>query len=114
MPTTTPKVLIETKYAENALTLQYTATNCKADIYTCKATNVHASANVVFSVHIVPSSGSATAANRLLDERQIAPGESYLCPEITGELLANGDMIYTNCDTANAISMRISGAEITS
>lgn len=114
MPTTTPKVLVETKYAENALTLQYTATNCKADIYTFKATNVHASANVVFSVHLVPSGQAASATNRTLDERQIAPGETYLCPEIAGELLANGDMIYTNCDTANAISMRVSGAEITS
>lgn len=112
MATTTPKVLIQSKYAENSLTEQYEAENCKAVIDVMTATNVH-TANVVFSVHLVANGGSATAANRVVDERQIAPGESYHCPEVVGHWLESGQTIHTVCDTASAIVMRASGRERT-
>lgn len=108
----TNKVLIAAKQAENVQTAQYTATNCKAIIDKFTATNTTAS-NVTFSVNIVASAGSASASNRIVDTRSIAPNETYTCPELIGHVLENGMFISTLAGTATALTIRSSGREIT-
>lgn len=107
------KELIPSKYAENAQTTQYTATNCRAVIDKFTATNISAS-NAVLSVNLVASAGSAADSNLILDEREIAPGETYTCPELVNQILGAGSFISTLAGTASAITIRCSGHEITS
>lgn len=109
--TITVKNLIPAKFAENAQIGQYSTSNVKAVIDKFTATNTSASA-VIFSVNIFASSGSAAASNRILSLRAIMPGETYTCPELIGQVLENGYVISTLCDTASALTICASGREI--
>jgi len=106
------KVLIPAKQAENAQTTQYTATNCKTIIDKATVTNTSA-ANATLSVNLVTSGGSPGVSNLIMDERAVAPGESYTCPELVGQVLEPGGFISTLAGTASALTIRFSGREIT-
>ena len=108
----TIKVLIPAKQAENAQTTQYTAVNAKAIIDKFTVTNTSAG-NVTISVNLVTSSGSAGAANLILDARSIAPDETYTCPELVGQALESGSFISTIASSATSLTIRASGREIT-
>ncbi len=110
--TVTVKNLIAPKQAEAAQTSQYTAQNCKTRIDKFTATNTTA-ANATLSVNLVPAGGTAGADNRVLSVRSIAPGETYSCPELVGQVLESGGFISTLAGTATAITIRASGVEIT-
>jgi len=109
----TVKNIIPAKQAENAQTTQYTAVNCKTIIDKMTVTNTSA-ANVNFSVNLVASGGSASAGNILIDERAIAPNETYTCPETVGQVLEPGDFISTLAGAATSLTIMASGREITS
>lgn len=110
--TVTVKELIPRKQAENVQTTQYTALNCTTVIDKMTATNT-TSSNVVLSVNLVASGGSATAANLVLSLRTIAPGETYSCVELVGQVLSPGGFISTLANTATALTISASGREIT-
>jgi hypothetical protein len=108
----TVKNIIPAKQAENAQTTQYTATGCRTIIDKFTITNTSA-ANVAFSVNLVASGGSAGASNLVLDEKNIVPGETYLCPELVGQVLEPGGFISTLAGAATSLTIRASGREIT-
>lgn len=110
--TITAKVLIAAKQAENVQTAQYTAVNCKSRVDKFTATNTSAN-NVTLSINIVPSGGTASAGNIVLSLRAIAPGETYTCPEMIGQILESGMFISTLASAASALTIRSSGIEIT-
>jgi hypothetical protein len=97
---------------ESSQTTQYTATNCTAIIDKATVTNTSAG-NLTFSVNLVTSGGSPGASNLIIDDRAIAPGESYTCPELVGQVLANGGFISTIASAATSLTLRVSGREIT-
>ncbi len=109
--TTTNKVLVQSKYIENAVTTQYTATNVTALIDLCEVTNQAVGA-VTASIYLVTSGDSASDINRFLVTKSIQPGETYLCPEIRGTL-ENGDFIAAVASAASSLSLRICGREVT-
>lgn len=109
--TVTSKALIPAKQAESAQTTQYTAANCTTYIDKCSVTNT-ASSNVTFSANVVTSGSSAGAANLVLKSRAIAPNETYLCPELVGQVLQPGDFISTIAGAAASLTIRASGREI--
>lgn len=108
----TVKQLIPARTLENALTTQYTATNCQAVIDKATLTNESA-ANVVVSLHICASGASPLPSNRIVNSRAIAPGESYTCPELVGHVVSNGGFISGVSGTASTITIMMSGREIT-
>jgi hypothetical protein len=110
--TVTVKVLIPAKQAENSQTTQYTAINCKAIIDKFTATNT-SGGNVTIGVNLVTSSGSAGAANLIVDTRSIAPDETYTFPELVGQALETGGLISTIASAATSLTIRASGREIT-
>lgn len=107
--TTTLKVLIPAKVAETAETTQYTAANCKATIDKFTATNT-GGANATLTVHLVTAGGSVATSHTI--SKTIAPGVTWPFPELVGHSLEAGDAISTIA-SANTISMRASGREIT-
>ena len=107
----TLKVLIPPKQLENAQTTQYTATNVKAIIDKATVTNTSAN-NVTLSVNLVTSGGSAGSANLIMDTRTIVPDETYLCPELVGQVLEAGSFISTIAGAATSLTMRVSGREV--
>jgi len=110
--TVTVKNIIPRKQAENAQTTQYTATNCKTIIDKFTVTNTTAGA-VTFAVNLVASAGSAGAANLIIDDKPIATGECYTCPELVGQTLEPGGFISTLAGAATSLTISASGREIT-
>lgn len=110
--TVTVRSIIPAKQAENAQTTQYTATSATTIIDKMTATNT-TTGNVLLSVNLVALGGSASASNLIIDERAIAPGETYVCTEIAGQVLESGGFISTLADTASALTISASGREIT-
>jgi len=110
--TVTVKTLIPPKQLEATQTTQYTATSVKALIDKATVTNTD-TVNRTFSVNIVQSGGSATNANLIIDDRTVIPGETYLCPELIGHELDPGAFISTVASAATALTLRVSGREIT-
>ena len=109
--TATVRNIIPRKQAENAQTTQYTATNCRTTILKFTATNT-TSGNVTISVNLVPSGGSASAANLVTNLRAIAPGESYIFPELVGQVLEPGGFISTIAGAATSLTISASGLEV--
>lgn len=107
----TARVLVPPKQLENAQTAQYTATNVRAIIDKATVTNTSAS-NVTLSVNLVTVSGSAGASNLIIDNRTIVPDETYLCPELVGQVLEAGGFISTIAGAATSLTMRVSGREV--
>jgi len=111
--TVTVKPLVPAKFVENSQTTQYTAvTSVRAIIDKATVTNVTAS-TATFSCNIVPASGSVSDSNLIIDTRAIASGECYTCPELVGHILVPGEFISTLAGTGSALTLRISGREVT-
>jgi hypothetical protein len=53
-------------------------------------------APVAASVYLVPSGGSAAAANALISARTINPGETYFCPELVNQGLNQGGQVFAS------------------
>jgi hypothetical protein len=64
-------------------------------------------------VNLVTSGGSAGNSNLVIDDRTVVPGETYLCPELVGQALESGGFISTIASAATALTLRVSGREIT-
>jgi hypothetical protein len=97
---------------QNSQTTQYTATAAKAIIDKATVTNTD-TVNRTFSVNLVTSGGSAGNSNLVIDDRTVVPGETYLCPELVGQALEPGGFISTIASAATALTLRVSGREIT-
>jgi hypothetical protein len=109
--TTTSKVLIAAKQAENVQTTQYTATNVRTIIDKFTATNTSAGA-VTLSVNIVTSADTAGNQNLIVKLKSLAISETYSFPEIVGQVLDSGGFISTIAGAATSITIRASGREI--
>ena len=110
--TVTVSVLVPPKQMEASQTTQYTATNVRAIIDKATVTNTD-TVSRTFSVNIVTSGGSAGNANLVIDTRTVQPDETYLCPELVGQVLAPGGFISTIASNATSLTLRVSGREIT-
>lgn len=108
----TVKNIIPAKQVESAQTTQYTAVNARAVIDKFTVTNT-SGGNVLFSANLVPPNSSPATSNRVINNREIAPNESYTCPELVGQVLESGGSISTLAGTASALTMYASGREIT-
>jgi hypothetical protein len=110
--TVTVKVLVPPLQMQNSQTTQYTATAAKAIIDKATVTNTD-TVNRTFSVNLVTSGGSAGNSNLVIDDRTVVPGETYLCPELVGQALESGGFISAIASAATALTLRVSGREIT-
>lgn len=104
--------IIARKYAENAQTTQYTSGGMKTIIDKFTATNV-SGANATISVNLVADGGTAGTSNKVVNAREIAPGECYTFPEIVGQMLAEGGFISTIASASSALVISATGRQIT-
>lgn len=105
------RVLIPAKTVENSQTTQYTSTAVTTIIDKFTATNYSASA-ATLSVNLVTALDNASNANLVMKTVTLQPGQTYLCPEIVGQVLLAGGFISTVASAASAIGIRSSGRTI--
>ena len=108
----TVKNIIPRKLAENVQTIQYTVPAGRTIIDAFTITNVSGS-NTMFSCNLVASGGAASSSNLVVKARAIAPNETYLCPELVGQVLEAGGTISTLAGAASALCISGNGREIT-
>ena len=65
---------------------------------------------VMVTVYLVPSAGTAAAANTLTSARSIAAGETWSCPDAENMVLEAGGFIQA---FGNGVTIMGSGIEIT-
>ena len=109
----TVKVLVPPLQMQATQTTQYTApASTKAIIDKATVTNTDTVVRT-FSVNLVTTGGSAANANQVVRTRAVVPGETYTCPELVGQALEAGGFISTIASAATALTLRVSGREIT-
>ena len=110
--TVTVRVFVPPKIIETAQTTQYNSSNATAIIDKFTATNFSA-ASVSVSVNLVTASTIAGNENLIVKNRLLRPNETYLFPELVGQVIMPGGFISTLAGTASAVNIRVSGREIT-
>lgn len=109
----TVKVLVPPLQMQNTQTTQYsTPASTRTIIDKATVTNTD-TVNRTFSVNLVTTGGSAGNSNLVIDDRAVVPGETYTCPELVGQALEAGGFISTIASAATALTLRVSGREIT-
>ena len=103
---------IISKEIENAQTTQYTSTAARTILDKFTVTNNDAVART-FSVNLVTVGGTAGADNLIIDTKTVQPDETYLCPEMIGQVLNPGDFISTIASASNALTTRVSARIVT-
>jgi len=107
----TAKNLVPAKTVEATQTIQYSANGVTTIIDKFTATNYSGSAATI-SVNLIASNGTASDNNLIIKAKSLAASETYIFPELVGQILPSGGFISTIAGTASAINMRVSGREI--
>lgn len=106
---TTPIVIDPGTELPNAVATQYTAPVGKiiriASYAICETTN----AAITYTIHLVPSGGSASDANMIANAVSVAAKKSVLVVPAIGQVLEAGDTIQAFASTASALTQRVSG-----
>lgn len=109
--TVTAKNLVPAKTVEDTQTTQYIANGVTTIIDKFTATN-YSGSSATISVNLVTPTGTASNDNLIVKNKSLAASETYIFPELVGQILPSGGFISTIAGTASAINMRVSGREI--
>lgn len=105
------KVLIPAKVAESAQTTQYTAQNVTTIIDKFTATNFDVVAATI-SVNIVTAGDTPGNANVITKTKTLQANETYIFPELVGQVIAPSGYISTLASGSNSVNIRSSGREV--
>jgi hypothetical protein len=109
--TVTAKNLVPAKTVEATQTTQYIANGVTTIIDKFTATN-YSGSSATISVNLITATGTASNDNLIVKQRTLAASETYIFPELVGQILPSGGFISTIAGTASAINMRVSGREV--
>ena len=109
--TVTAKNLVPAKTVEATQTTQYIANGVTTIIDKFTATN-YSGSSATISVNLVSPTGTASNDNLIIKQRTLAASETYIFPELVGQILPSGGFISTIAGTTSAINMRVSGREV--
>lgn len=109
--TVTAKNLVPAKTVEATQTTQYIANGVTTIIDKFTATN-YSGSSATISVNLISPTGTASNDNLIVKQRTLAASETYIFPELVGQILPSGGFISTIAGTASAINMRVSGREV--
>lgn len=108
MTTVTPVRLIQgTALTTGNVTLYTSAAGTKTTITAANVLNISANAIVMY-LYLVPSGGSAAAANAAI-AASLAAGVAYPCTEIINEVLEPGDFISARASSGTSLSITAAG-----
>ena len=108
----TIKNIVPRQYAQTSVSEVYTAINCKTSIDKFTGTNV-SGGNILVSVYLVPSGGTAGPGNAIYLDRGLVRGETYEFPALIGQVLEPGGFIAVVASGASAIVLSAAGREFT-
>lgn len=105
--------LVQGAQLTNVVATYYTApTGTTAVIKRAVFSNTTASPQTI-TVNVVTSGGTASAANQIINARTIAPGETYVSPELAGMVISPAETVQAVSSAGAAITFMASGILIT-
>ena len=107
-----PSKLMESSQAEQFVVSAPQANTVQVVLDACVVTNI-GSVAATFNFNLIPNNGSVSTSNRLINQKRLEPGESYLCPELLGQVLEEGAVISTLASASNTLAFSLSGRQIT-
>ena len=111
--TVTARNLVPAKFVEGTQTTQYTVpsniTVTIIDKFT--ATNISAS-TVTISVNLVTKTYTPDNSNLIVKSKSLAASETYIFPELVGQILPTGAYVSAIASAASAVNIRVSGREV--
>lgn len=112
MTTITPVQLVAPVQLGNADASLYSpATSTSAQIGRAVFTNTSASATTI-TAGITPASALG-ASTTMISARPIAPGESYVSPELAGAVLPANSQLHAFAGATGAVTLTVSGIVVT-
>lgn len=111
--TVTAKALIDSKFAANAATTEYTApTSTRTIVDKFTATNTDTGAQTI-TIYLVPNGGTASASNTVIQAKSLSSGSTYDFTELKNQIFNTGDFIAVSASIASKVVIRASGREVT-
>lgn len=110
--TVTAKNLVEGRSVPDVDTNVYTAPSNTTTIVDKVTTANYDTVARVVTIGIV-ASGNTISDIYYIAKRTLAAKETYIWPEVVGQILNTGDYITVIASQANSVNLRISGREIT-
>lgn len=111
MTTTTQSQLVAPQQLGNADATLYTAqANNTAKIGRAVFTNTTGA--VVTITSGITTGGALTSATTLISARSLAPGESYVSPELAGAVIPAGSQLHAFASSAASVTFTASGLTI--
>lgn len=111
--TVVAKRLVSNVQLANSTTTYYTvAAGVKTILKKLTFTN-NDSSNRLINVYVVDSGGSPGDASLLINAKYLFPGQTWDCFELSGHVMHTGDTLQMDSDAATAVTVRVSGVEIT-
>ena len=110
--TVTAKNLVEGSIVPATDTTVYTAPSNTTTIVDKVTTANYDTVSRVVTISIVASGGSVGDAYYIA-KRTLAAKETYIWPEVVGQILNAGDYVSIIASNATGVNLRISGREIT-
>lgn len=108
MTTITPAQLVAPQLLGTADASLYSpSTPVAAQIGRAVFTNTSASATTITAG--ITSGGALGASTTMISTRSIAPGESYVSPELAGAVIPSGSQLHANAGAASAVTLTVSG-----
>lgn len=109
---TTNKKLVEGSQLTTSAATYYTApANTTTIIKKVTITNTSSGA-VTVTIYLVPSGGSAGAANTITSAKSIAAGATYEAYEVENQVLMTSDSIQALASAATSLTLQASGIEV--
>lgn len=110
--TVTAKALVEGQIVPATDTTVYTAPLNTTTIIDKVTTANYDTVSRVVTISIVASGGSVGDAYYIA-KRTLTAKETYIWPEVVGQILAPGDYVSVVASNATGVNVRMSGREIT-
>lgn len=88
----------------------YTSLNTKTIVTKCTITNNDTVVRT-FTIYVIKSGGTAGVTNVVILARSIAPSETQEVPEMSGQILEDGDFIQMLASTTAVLTPTLAGIQ---
>lgn len=105
------KQLVAPQQIANSATAYISAVTVKTRLDKVTVTNPTATARSV-TFYIIPNGGSAGDDTTITKSYVVPGGVTWNCPDLVGQILAIGDQLQAVASAAAALTLMISGTEI--
>lgn len=110
--TITNILLVTSKFIETSEATQFTAT-ATTIIDAVSVTNV-GTESAKLNISLVRDGDAASNINKLIFNKTLRKGDTWVCPELLGQILDTDDFMSAITDVASTLNIRVSGRVITS